>query len=80
MGDNVFSDEDFDQALRAQAARDRQSGLARRKSELRDIFAGNALAGIIGSESAEYGLEPDEMSANAYMFADAMLRAREHGQ
>ncbi len=46
--------------------------------ELRDIFAGHALAGMLpkGKEPGVLPLNPDQMAAKAFEFADAMLRAR----
>ena len=40
---------------------------------LRDWFAGQALTGII---ALDYGCEPNELSHDAYLIADAMLEYR----
>jgi hypothetical protein len=44
--------------------------------ELRDWFAGQALAGI-GAQWAMESLSPDELAEAAYAVADAMLAARQ---
>lgn len=52
--------------------------ITQRGLSLRDYFAGQALAGIMSNEN--YNEEPyDVCAATAYMFADAMLAAREEG-
>jgi hypothetical protein len=43
---------------------------------LRDYFAAKAIQGIIGTE-AEGGMLYDRVAEVAYMYADAMLKARE---
>jgi|GEM_PF-3132894 len=46
------------------------------RDELRDNFAGQALAGLLaGSPDADCG--PDGYAHDAYSYADAMLKARE---
>jgi hypothetical protein len=42
---------------------------------LRDYFAAKAIQGIIGTE-AEGGMLYDRVAEVAYMYADAMLKAR----
>lgn len=46
--------------------------------DLRDIFAGQALVGMLpkGKEPGVLPMNPDQMAAKAYEYADAMLRAR----
>jgi hypothetical protein len=49
-----------------------------KRRELRDQFAGNALAGMmanIGWPGRDY--EPDRVATDAYKYADAMLAERE---
>ena len=43
---------------------------------LRDYFAAKAIQGIIGTE-AEGGMLYDQVAEVAYLYADAMLKARE---
>ena len=43
--------------------------------DLRDYFAAKAIQGIIGTE-AEGGMLYDRVAEVAYMYADAMLKAR----
>ncbi len=46
--------------------------------DLRDIFAGQALVGMLpkGKEPGVLPMNPDQMAAKAFEYADAMLRAR----
>jgi hypothetical protein len=44
---------------------------------LRDWFAGQAMAGIMGNSGINHGIyPPDEAARNCYAIADAMLGAR----
>lgn len=45
--------------------------------ELRDYFAGQALAGLIASNDEGAGDRIDEVPGYAYAIADAMLEARD---
>ena len=45
------------------------------RPDLRDHFAGQALVGILAS--GPYDRTPDEITHDAYRYADAMLKARE---
>jgi hypothetical protein len=46
--------------------------------ELRDVFAGQALVGMLpkGKEPGVLPMNPDQMAEKAYEYADAMIRAR----
>ena len=69
-----MNDDDFSRRARAHWKNEKAKEVAKD----RDMFAANALAGIIASDSAEYGLEKEEMARSAYQFADAMLEARRY--
>lgn len=44
---------------------------------LRDYFAGRAMQAIIGREDNRFTTTLDFVSAKAYQYADAMMKARE---
>lgn len=44
---------------------------------LRDWFAGQAMNGILSTETEEYGYSVEAGARQAYLVADAMLKARE---
>ena len=45
--------------------------------DMRDLFAGLAMAGWMGNARLELPIKFDEVALNAYTLADAMIKARE---
>ena len=73
-----MTDEQFTRLLRDVSGvgqADKQQAEAQARTELRDRFAGYALIGLLAAGDA-HAYNRDEMAAEAWKQADAMLKAR----
>jgi len=67
-GGPAFPHQDWDPAIHSQR---REHGMS-----LRDWFAGQALVGLMASETEKFCYKPGEGAERAFAFADAMIAAR----